>query len=134
MIHLDTSFLVDLLREARREEPGPASRLLDQLLDESLWISVFVACELAAGVELSDRSAQEREAVVHLLEGLQVTYPDGRFSAAYGRVFAGLRRSGETLAAMDLLIAISALVDGATLVTRDLRHFERVPGLEFLSY
>jgi predicted nucleic acid-binding protein len=44
------------------------------------------------------------------------------------------RRAAETIAAMDLLIAVSVLVDGARLATRDRRHFERVPGLDLLRY
>lgn len=134
MIHLDTSFLVDLLRERGGGRPGPAARLLDDLADETLWVSVFVACELAAGIELSDRSGREREVVEDLLAGLQITYPDARFAPTYGRVFAELRRAGKTIAAMDLLIALSALLEGARLVTRNARHFTAVPGLEVLSY
>ena len=57
MIHLDTSFLVDLLREQARSRPGPASRQLDAMLDEELWLSVHAACELFAGAEGAERPA-----------------------------------------------------------------------------
>ena len=35
---------------------------------------------------------------------------------------------------MDLLIGTSALVDGARIISRNARDFERVPGLEIISY
>ncbi len=35
---------------------------------------------------------------------------------------------------MDLLIAAAALLDEAPVVTRNLDHFQRVPGLEVLTY
>jgi predicted nucleic acid-binding protein len=35
---------------------------------------------------------------------------------------------------MDLLIATAAVVDGAPVVTGNPKHFERVPGLEVVSY
>jgi predicted nucleic acid-binding protein len=35
---------------------------------------------------------------------------------------------------MELLIATSAVVDEAPLVTRDVKDFKRVPGLELLLY
>ena len=43
-MHLDTSFLVDLLREVGRSAEGPASRFLSDAAEEELGISVFVAC------------------------------------------------------------------------------------------
>jgi predicted nucleic acid-binding protein len=35
---------------------------------------------------------------------------------------------------VDLLIATAAVVDDGPLVTRNFREFERVPGLDVLSY
>jgi len=35
---------------------------------------------------------------------------------------------------MDLLIATAARVDGARLVTRNVRDFERVPALDVIGY
>lgn len=43
-------------------------------------------------------------------------------------------RRGETISTMDLLIATAAVIDGAPLVSRNAREFERVPGLHVLSY
>ena len=49
-----------------------------------------------------------------------------RFAAVRGQ----LRRDGNLIGDMDLLIASTALVNNLTLVTRNRRHFDRVPGLE----
>jgi len=35
---------------------------------------------------------------------------------------------------MDLLIATAAVVDGASVLTRNAKHFERVPGLVVRGY
>ena len=59
VIHLDTSFLVDLLRETSRGKPGPASAFLVEIENEQLAASVFVQCELYAGAELSRRPKLE---------------------------------------------------------------------------
>ena len=40
------------------------------------------------------------------------------------------QRGGETIATMDLMIATAAVVDEASLVTRDRKHFDRVPGVD----
>jgi predicted nucleic acid-binding protein len=76
-VHLDTSLLVDFLRETGRGEPGPATRFLEGVRDEEeLVISVHVACELAAGAERSQRPVRERERVRRLCEQVRVAYPD----------------------------------------------------------
>jgi tRNA(fMet)-specific endonuclease VapC len=132
--HLDTSFLVDLLRETSRGRTGPASSLLGELEREELAISVYVACELSAGAELAKNASAERQKVAVLCAGLEVVNPDEKFPALYGSLLAQLERRGERIGTMDLLIATAALAAEAPLVTRNERHFARVPGLRLITY
>jgi predicted nucleic acid-binding protein len=66
VIHPDTSFLVDLLREQARG-PGPASRWLEAQAATPLAVSVFVQCELEAGAANSAHPARERERIRQIL-------------------------------------------------------------------
>jgi len=135
MIHLDTSYLIDLLRETTRVRPGPALDFIEGLdAGETLAASVHVVCELRAGAELSRSTLKEHEELDRLLSGLVVTYPDGRFAAAYARILAAVQRNSRPIAAMDLLIATAAILDDAPLVTRNVKDFSRVPGLRVLRY
>jgi tRNA(fMet)-specific endonuclease VapC len=47
----------------------------------------------------------------------------------YGQIHAGLAAAGQTLADADLQIAATAIHHGLEMVTGNLRHFERIPGL-----
>ena len=135
MTHLDTSFLVDLLREHGRGKRGTATAYLDTLAaSEPLVISVHVVCELLAGAELSRDPEREAREVAALCQGLDVAYPDERFAAVYASALAAVRRAGATVAAMDLLIATAAIADDAPLVTSNVKDFSRIPGLEIRSY
>jgi tRNA(fMet)-specific endonuclease VapC len=135
MIHLDASYLIDLLRETVSDRPGDALDLIEGLdPDESLAISVHVLCELRAGAELARNALSEHEELDRLLSGLIVAYPDARFAPTYGRLFAAVQQSGRPIAAMDLLIATAALLDDAPLVTRNVKDFSRIPGLRLLRY
>ena len=134
MTHLDTSFLVDLLREAARGEQGPAHAVLDRFEEEELAVSVHVACELYAGAELADDPEIEHERVDSLLKVLHVVQTGDRFAPLYGALLAELRRRGEAVSTMDLLIAATARTHDAAVVTRNARDFERVPGLDVISY
>jgi len=134
LTHLDTSFLIDLLRERDRAEEGAATAKLDSVAEERLVVSQFVACELHAGAAGSvnpDREHRRVEALLRAFGGADVVEA---FPMAYGRLLAELRRRGETIGTMDLLIATAALVDGGDLLTRNVRDFEKVPGLTVVAY
>ena len=135
MIHLDTSFLVDLLREQTRERFGAASTCLEALAeDEVLAVSVHVVCELMAGAYAAGAPEGEVERISRLCGTLVVRYPDEAFAVHYGRLLARPRKSGTPIDAMDMLIGTAAVVDGAPLITRNTRHFSKVPGLRVVEY
>jgi tRNA(fMet)-specific endonuclease VapC len=135
MIHLDSSFLIDLQRELARGRPGPALDFIEGVDDtEVLAVSVHVVAELRSGAELSRRPLQEHETLDRLLGGLLITYPDTRFAPLYARLLAAIHRTRRQVAAMDLLIATAALLDDAPLVTRNVKDFSRIPGLRVLPY
>jgi tRNA(fMet)-specific endonuclease VapC len=134
VIHLDTSCLIDLIRETARGRPGPATRRLADLPDEDLWLSVHAASELHAGAEASERPALERQRIAALCSGMHVAVPDAGFPETYGRLYGSLARRGGIIGTMDLLIATAAVQAQAPLLTRNVRDFERVPGLEVVTY
>ena len=63
MIHLDTSFAIDLLREIARKHDGPAQTFLEAHSEETVGISVFAVCELFMGAELSAKPALETQRI-----------------------------------------------------------------------
>lgn len=134
MIHLDTSFLVDLLREQASRKAGAASAWLSAHADEALGASVFVSCELEAGAARAAHPQRERGRVGELMKTLAIAFPDERFAAVYGGLLSTLQARGRTIATMDLLIATSAMVEGVALLTGNRRHFDLVPDLRVLSH
>ena len=133
MIPLDTSFLIDLLREQRRK-PGPAGAWLDQHADDALGISLFVACELEAGAAFAAHPSTERSRLRGILGSIFTVYPDHRFASTYAGLLSLMRPCRHAVGTMDLLIATSAIVDDAALVTANRKHFDTVPDLRVLSY
>ncbi len=133
MIHLDTGFLVDLQRESAGK-PGAASAFLAEHPSETLALSVHSLCELEAGARLARHPERECTRLHALIAGMAIAYPDERFVEAYARTYVTLERRGKRIPAMDLLIAVAALLDRAPLVTRNAKDFASVPDLEVLSY
>ena len=64
-----------------------------------------------------------------LLPELPVLPFDASAARRYGEVRAELERRGTPLGDADLRIAAIALARGLTVVTGNVRHFQRVPGL-----
>lgn len=68
------------------------------------------------------------------MSSLALALPGEEVARQYGRLLAELERRGQLISTMDLLIAATALAEGAPLVTGNRRHFERIHGLEILDY
>jgi len=134
VIHLDTSFAVDLLREIARKRHGPAQTFLEAHAEESVGISLFAVCELFMGAELSSRPALELERIRSFCSHLHIDFPNERFAPAFAKNYARQEKLGRRMATMDLLIATSAILADAPLVTRDVTDFARITGLKSIGY
>lgn len=133
MIHLDSSFMIDLMREQRRQ-PGRAAAWIDGHAGEELGVSVFVACELETGAVFAAHPEHERTRLREALQTIITVFPDHRFAAAYAALLSKMRQRGRTIGTMDLLIATTAIVEGVALLTGNRRHFDVVPDLRVLSH
>ena len=133
MSFFDTTFMIDLLREQRRGIEGRAHKKLHQLGDTPVRLSFFVVCELEAGAALSEEP-EENQRVQRICEQFEVLYPDERFAPIYGETLVALKRQRYTVATMDLLIGIQALVNDDIVITRNLRHFQKIPNLRVEDY
>jgi tRNA(fMet)-specific endonuclease VapC len=132
-VFVDTTFCIDLLREAHRG-PGRATVALERLADAPLFASVFVLCELHAGARLSAYVRRELRTVERLAENLTIVYPDASFPVAYAELEVALRRRGTPIPTMDLLIGTTAKLRGMPLLTRDAGHYCLIPGLVVETY
>jgi predicted nucleic acid-binding protein len=126
---LDTTVLVDLQREFRREEPGPATRLLETAGDAPLLITFVTWMEFAEGFDDDDRRDCES-----FLAAFRVLWPDADTAWRAARVSRALQDAGTPIGDHDLWIAALALEHGHAVVSRNERHFSRVPGLSLRSY
>jgi tRNA(fMet)-specific endonuclease VapC len=95
----------------------------------SVRLSAIVVAELEHGAAKAGSARQRAR-----LDDLVATLPNEPFSVAdavqFGQLCTRLERRGEIIGPFDLLIAAQALRLGATVVTHNLREFQRVPGLK----
>ena len=107
-------------------------RVLEEIrehLPEGLCISAVTMAELEFGICNSSRPEQNRLALMLFLSPIEVLPFDGLAAAHYGTIRADLKRRGEPIGANDLLIAAHARSLGLTLVSNNLKEFNKVEGL-----
>ena len=132
----DTSFLLDLTRGPRSRIGGKARSLLRGLAadDEPLATTRINVAELLVGVARSQDADAERSKIEHLLRPFTILEFHADSAEAFARIVGHLQARGTTIGDMDALIAAVALQAGHPVITRNVRHFERVVGLQVISY
>lgn len=127
---LDTNICIYIARE---KPPSVASRFA-KMKAGSVGMSLITYGELRYGAEKSN----QREIALGTLDRLQqvipVIEPDLQTSVAYGAIRARLDRAGTPIGNNDLWIAAHAMALGVTLVTNNMREFERIPGLKLVNW
>jgi len=127
----DTDAISELLK------PRPASgyvRWLAAVAREDQFTSAVVVGELYRGAFRSSAAARHLKSIdERVLPAVTVLSYDSAAARVYGQISAELEGAGRRLADADLQIAATALLHDLELVTGNLRHFSRVPGLHISS-
>lgn len=126
---LDTTVLVDLQREMKSGRSGAVIELLERSADELVHIAFVTWMEFAEGFEDSRRDDCER-----FLSPFPVLWPDIEASWEASRISRLLAADGQPIGDHDAWIAVLAMRNKRPVVTRNDRHFRRVPGLEVRAY
>ena len=92
-------------------------------------ISAITLSELLHGVEKSAAPDRNLAVVENFCGRLEVMPYGGKACLHYGQIRAGLERQGLPIGVNDLHIAAHARSEGLTLVSNNLREFQRVDGL-----
>ena len=125
---IDASILI----EAERGRLDLASRVAGRTEEES-FISVITASELLHGVHraaLPDQRARRSTFVEGILARFPLLEVDLATARAHAQVWADLSAAGTLIGPHDLWLAAACVAHGFTMVTANVREFERVPGLK----
>jgi predicted nucleic acid-binding protein len=121
---IDSDWIIDALTS--RQE---ALDLLSRLPSAQLSVSIITVGEVYEGAFGTSDPVRRLEDARQFLSGFEVLPLDDATMVLFAEHRAHLRALGTMIADLDLLIACTALQHDLTLVTRNLRHFGRVPGL-----
>jgi len=122
---LDTNICIYLIKN----RPIEVCKKFERLAIGSVGISSVTTSELFYGVYKSDKTAENRQALLEFLLPLTIVSYDENAAPFYGEIRTVLEKSGQTIGPLDMMIAAHALSLGVTLVTNNIKEFQRVPEL-----
>ena len=118
-----------------RGDPAVVPRL-QALRPAELGVPTIVEYELRFGLNRlpTEVSNPRLRALAQLLRPMQMLPFDSECAAIAARLRADLESLGTPIGPHDTLIAATVLRHQATLVTRNVREFARVPGLQWMNW
>jgi len=129
-VALDTDILIDLLRGQAKTVKKLRALEDSNTLQTTTTVNAF---ELHHGAWKTDNPPRNLQAVETLLSRLTLLDFTPEAAATAGKILASLKMEGSTIELRDAFIAATVLEHGATLYTRNTRHFSRVPNLRLLE-
>jgi len=107
---------------------------LEKHRSESLAVSVVTLMELYYGAHKSQHKEANLARVRAIEEAFEVLPLGAECVEVFGLLKASLERSGSSLDDFDLMLAAVALSHNLTLVSNDLKHFQRIEGLMLVNW
>jgi tRNA(fMet)-specific endonuclease VapC len=122
---LDTNICSYVLRK----HPASVKAHFDKAGSDALSISTVVLAELYFGAARHPQGDTIRGEIDDFASRLIVVPWDEAAADHYGAIRALLEKKGSPIGAMDMMIAAHARSREAILVSNNIRHFKKVPGL-----
>lgn len=124
MYLIDSDRVVDFLKGVTESVD-----LLNNLSPHGMAISVLTYGEVLDGIYFGRDPVGNEAAFRDFLEPVDILPLSIRVAERFARLRGELRRIGLIIGDMDLLIGATAIEGNYTLVTRNVGHFDRLPGL-----
>jgi len=97
--------------------------------DDTIGISFMSVAELFYGAEKSTDPTKNFTTIEALLLSMEIIQTDIPILRRFGLIKGQLEKKGNAIADADILIAATTMEKGTRLITGNLKHFDRIPGL-----
>jgi len=126
---LDTNICIYVIKN----RPAQLRERFNNIADQ-LCISVVTLAELIYGAEKSAWPHENLAVVEQFCARLDVLAFAERAASHYGQLWADIERAGQPVGIHDMMIGGHARSEGLTVVTNNLREFQRMPGLRLENW
>ncbi len=128
---LDTDLIISYFRKAPK-----ALSVIKKLKETNtiLKTTVITVGELYKGAYLSTKVEKNKQIVEDFLKNIEILNLTSQDMKEYARISASLRKKGEEIGYFDELIGSIAIAQNETLITRNVRHYNRILELTLLNW
>lgn len=126
---LDTDFLVNFLRDKKEE----AEFIKKNEMDKDFATTYVNAFELYYGAYKSAEIQNNLKAISLLLSRINILNFSNESVKKAGEILAKLEKAGIAIEFRDIFIGTIALVNNYSIKTYNIRHFNRIEGLDVLE-
>jgi tRNA(fMet)-specific endonuclease VapC len=123
---LDTNICIYMIKN----NPPGVRKHFQNVSPGDAHISSVTIAELQYGVEKSAAKEKNALALEAFLLPLVIVPFDLDAAVAYGTIRTALERRGAPIGGMDMLIAAQAIAHDFTLITHNMKEFQRIPNLK----
>lgn len=109
------------------------NKKFDKVSPENCFISEITLAELKFGVENSEKPEKNQKALQDFLTEIKVL-PIFHSLNLYAKEKARLRKAGVPVDDFDLLIGVTSVTHGLTMVTNNTTHFKRIEGIDLENW
>lgn len=127
MVLLDTDILIPYLRKDAKIKNKVSDLIRRNIILSTTSINV---AELYLGAYLSKKKNENLNSVEELISRLDIITFNTDHGRIYGELKAKLQKRGTIINELDIFIAAIVLERDTTLITRNIRHFEKISGLK----
>ncbi len=130
MYMLDTNICSYIIKQ----RPVEVLQKFEKIQKDQICISIVTYAELEYGVEKASSKRINQQIIQEFVDRLKVLPWDIDAAKHYATIRNDLEKQGIPIGNMDLMIAAHARSQKCTLVTNNLREFDRVPGLNLENW
>ena len=123
---LDTNICIYMIKN----NPPEVRKHFQNVTPGDVYISSVTIAELQYGAEKSAAKEKNALALEAFLLPLVIVPFDLDAAVAYGKIRNFLERQGTPIGGMDMLIAAQAIAYDFTLITHNMKEFQRIPNLK----
>ncbi|MBN2619084.1 MAG: type II toxin-antitoxin system VapC family toxin [Spirochaetales bacterium] len=126
MYLLDTNICI----YAIKNKPKSVLKKISENFNNGIYISSLTIAELEFGVSNSQNPEKNRISLLEFLSIFTVLPFDEKDAIPYGKIKTYLRKSGNIIGPIDMLLSAQAISNDLIFVTNNTKEFVRVPNIK----